>query len=174
MRSIDDPRFRAFGLLIEAHAGLTGVLGRELEDECGLPLAWYEVLLRLGHAAQRRLRMTELAESVALSASGLTRLVDRMEAAGLVCRERCPSDRRGAFAVLTDEGATRLEAATVVHVRGIEEHFLRHLSESELERLTVILEKLRTPTRGEASVCGIAADPVDPEPTSAKGRRSAR
>jgi MarR family transcriptional regulator, 2-MHQ and catechol-resistance regulon repressor len=147
MKNVDDPRIAAFGLLLEAHAGLSGVLGRELEEAAGLSLPWYEVLLRLGRSPARRMRMSELAASVALSASGLTRLVDRMEGAGHVRRERCPSDRRGAFAVLTDAGADALESATRVHLRGVERHLVGQLTDDELATLVTALDKLRRATR---------------------------
>jgi DNA-binding MarR family transcriptional regulator len=148
MPEFDDPRITAFGLLLEAHAGLSGVLGRELEDAAGVSLPWYEVLLRLGRSPARRMRMSELADSVALSASGLTRLVDRMEAAGHVRRERCPSDRRGAFAVLTDAGAKTLESATQVHLRGLQRHLVAQLTDEELATLVTTLGKLPRATRG--------------------------
>ena len=144
MPRYDDPRITTFGLLLEAHADLVGVLGRDLEARAGLALSSYEVLLRLGQQPDGRLRMSELAGSVALSASGLTRLVDRLEGDGLVGRERCPDDRRGAFAVLTAAGRERLEAATEVHVAGIDRHLLARLDDDELVALRGALRKLRT------------------------------
>ena len=144
MPRYDDPRITTFGLLLEAHADLVGVLGRDLEARAGLALSSYEVLLRLGRQPDGRLRMSELAGSVALSASGLTRLVDRLEADGLVARERCPDDRRGAFAVLTAAGRERLEAATEVHAAGIDRHLMARLDAEELAALRRALGKLRT------------------------------
>jgi DNA-binding MarR family transcriptional regulator len=89
------------------------------------------------------MRMADLAAQVALSPSGLTRAVDRMEEAGLVARESCPSDRRGAFAVLTDEGRARLEEGLPGQVAEIQRHFLDLLTPAELTRLTATLRKLR-------------------------------
>jgi DNA-binding MarR family transcriptional regulator len=143
----DDSRLAAWRSLLEAHAALTELLERELVAERGLPLSRYEVLLRLVEAPGGRLRMQELASSVLLSKSGLSRLVDRMEAAGLVRRERCPSDRRGAFAVLTDQGRSALRRAAPVHLRGIQEHFARHLADGEARTLAAALGRVSAAAR---------------------------
>jgi DNA-binding MarR family transcriptional regulator len=138
----DAARLAAWRALMEAHAAVTDLLERELEQERGLPLSKFEVLLKLAEAPDGRMRMLELAQSVLLSKSGLSRLVDRMEEAGLVRRERCPSDRRGAYAVLTDEGRALLRRAAPVHLRGIEEHFARHLADDEVQVLAEVLGKV--------------------------------
>ena len=127
---------------MEAHAAVTDLLERELEQERGLPLSKFEVLLKLAEAPGGRMRMLELAQSVLLSKSGLSRLVDRMEEAELVRRERCPSDRRGAFAVITDEGRRVLRRAAPVHLRGIQEHFACHLDDHEARALISVLGKV--------------------------------
>src|SRR5437867_4159514 len=106
----------AWRALIAAHASLLRRLDRELEAEHGLSLAWYEVLLRLRRAPQGHLRMSDLAGSVFLTPSGLTRLVDRLEEAGLVQRVSCPTDRRVSWAAITDEGRARLRRASVTHL----------------------------------------------------------
>ena len=129
---------------LRVHAALVDVLGRELERETGLPLTWYDVLVQLSVAPEGRARMQDLAGAVVLSKSGLTRLVDRMEAAGLVARVSCPSDRRGTFAQITPAGSRALEEARPTHHRGIEEHFARHLGERELTALRRATEKLST------------------------------
>ena len=101
-----------------------------------------EVLLMLEDAPARRLRMTELASSVLLSRSGLTRLVDRLEREGLVERERCTADRRGLFAQLTGVGEARLEAARVTHLGGVRARFLSHFSDAELTVLAGLWERV--------------------------------
>src|SRR5947209_6368939 len=93
-RLIDDSRITSFGLLVETHALLTDVLGKELEGEVGLPLRWYGVLLHVGRSTNGLRPMNELIEATAFTSGGVTRLVDRMEAAGYVKRVPCPSDRR--------------------------------------------------------------------------------
>ena len=125
-----------------AHASLVDVLSRELEAECQLPLAWYEVLLHLNWAPERRLRMRELAASVLLSKSGITRLVDRMEAAGLVERVSCPRDRRGSYAVLTEAGRRSFKKAGPIHLRGVSEHFAAHVSDAEARTLANLLWRI--------------------------------
>lgn len=138
----DDPRIAAFGTLLEANARLVAALGSDLERTVGLPLSSYEVLLRLARSDGARLRLSELAGQVALSTSGLTRLVDRLEAAGYLVREACPTDRRGLYAVLTDAGREVLERATDAHLEGLELHLSAPLAPGELEQLSSLLGKL--------------------------------
>jgi DNA-binding MarR family transcriptional regulator len=96
-----------------------------------VPLHWYDVLIELAEAPKRRLRMTDLARKVVLSKSGLTRLVDKLENAGLLKRESAVTDGRGAFAVLTDDGLTALRKAWPIYAHGIKMYFAQHLSDDE-------------------------------------------
>jgi DNA-binding MarR family transcriptional regulator len=116
-------------------------LERDLVAVHDLPLAWYDVLVQLSEAPERRLRMTDLADRVLLSRSGLTRLVDRLTATGLVKRQTDPSDARGTFTVLTDRGYDRLRDAAPTHLRGIQE-YMSHLTAEELDTLGELLVKL--------------------------------
>jgi DNA-binding MarR family transcriptional regulator len=120
---------------LHAHAVLTRELDEELRRSHGLPLSSYDVLVNLESAEDRQMRMSELAEAVLLSRSGLTRLVERLEREGLLARADCPSDARGSLAVLTDTGMARLAEARKTHLRGVRERFLDHFSDDELERL---------------------------------------
>jgi DNA-binding MarR family transcriptional regulator len=140
MEPWDDPRITAFGMLLEAHAAVISQVNRDLESSIGVPVSWFEVLLRLARTPDQRLRMAELAGQVGLSTSGLTRLVDRIEAAGYVRREACPSDRRGANAVLTDEGDALLRKAVPPHLASLESHMAGPLA----DRLDTLTELLRT------------------------------
>lgn len=139
---LDDARLTAVGLFFEAHAGLEVALGRHLDDY-GLPRVWFEVLLRVGRSPGGQLRMADLAAQVALSPSGLTRAVDRIEEAGLVARVNCPSDRRGSFVALTGAGRKRLESVIPAHLEHVEEAFTGLFSAGELDRLTAALRTLR-------------------------------
>jgi DNA-binding MarR family transcriptional regulator len=121
--------------LLRTHAALVKRLDAELEAAHGLALTSYEVLLYLSHAEGRRMRMCDVAESVLLSRSGLTRLVDRLEREGLVERVSCAADARGAYARLTGQGLGRLREAQNTHLDGVREHFLRHFAEDELDVL---------------------------------------
>lgn len=154
-QSIDPRRLRAWRLFLETHARVIEVLEDELQREHDLALTWYDVLVQLSEAPDQRLRMQDLAGAVLLSKSGLTRLIDRMEAAGLVTRRDCADDRRGTFAVLTPAGRQRLREAAPTHLRGIREHFTGLLSDEEIGALRAGLGRIverhaRQPAAGPA------------------------
>jgi len=132
----------AWRTFLRAHATVVRRLEAELVAEHDLPLASYDVLVQLSEATDRRLRMTELADRVLLSRSGLTRLADRLEREGLIERKACPSDARGTLAVLTPAGLARLRAAWPTHRRGVAEHVTGRLSAAELVQLSELLGKL--------------------------------
>jgi DNA-binding MarR family transcriptional regulator len=164
----DPASLSAWRLLLEAHATVTELLERELVAERGLPLSRYDVLLNLAEAPEGRLRMQELSASVLLSKSGLSRLVDRMVEAGLVRRERCLDDRRGWFAVLTDQGRGALRRAAPIHLRGIHEHFTRHLEPEEVKALTTALSRVVAAARTSAGPVS-AVEAGEPEDQEALG-----
>lgn len=122
--------WRAFLL---AHARVFRRLDEELRNEHDLTVGEYDALLTIAQAPERRIRMRQLADQVILSKSGVTRLIDRLVDDGLVERSACLSDARGAEAVLTDRGLSRLRAAATTHLRGIDEHFLSILENSDLD-----------------------------------------
>jgi DNA-binding MarR family transcriptional regulator len=128
--------------LLRVHAGMTKALDAELVREHGLPLSSYEVLLFLADSPQGRMRMSELADGVLLSRSGLTRLVDRMERGGLLRRRRCEDDQRGWFAEITDDGRALFQRARKTHLDGVRERFLSHLSRDEQRTLASLWEKI--------------------------------
>jgi DNA-binding MarR family transcriptional regulator len=135
VRQLDERELRAWRGMLRAHAALTKALDADLEAAHDLPLSSYEVLLFLNDADSGRMRMRDLAASVILSRSGLTRLADRLEREGLIRRESCPSDARGAFAVLTQHGAEKLAVARATHLAGVRSLFLEHFSDDELDAL---------------------------------------
>jgi len=128
---------------LRVHAALVRELDRELEMEHGLPLSHYEVLLYLHNAPGHRMRMSELASSVLLSQSGITRLVDRLERDGLVVREACPEDRRGLNARITEAGRRRLAEARPTHLAGVHARFLSHFDDDDLRALGEAWERLK-------------------------------
>jgi DNA-binding MarR family transcriptional regulator len=134
----------AWGALLHVHADLVPLLDRQVQGAAGMPLAWYDVLLELNAAPDRRLRMGELGGRVVLSRTRVSRLIDELVGAGLVARENNPEDRRSAYAVLTDLGRSRLRAAAPPHLAGIAEHFGRHLSDEELNVLASALWRVHT------------------------------
>ena len=142
--------------LLRVHAAVVPQLERALARK-HMPLAWYDVLLELNSAPDRRLRMTDLAARVVLSRERVSRVVDELEAAGLVRRERNADDKRSYLAVVTPEGRTRLRAAAPLYLDGIEEHFARHLTDDEIgvigaafTRVLEAEEAWRTTHRGPA------------------------
>ena len=132
----------AWHAFLQAHARLIERLAAELQFERDLPLTWYDVLVQLQEAPGHRLRMSELAGAVLLSKSGLTRLVDRMNAVGLVFRLPDPGDRRGTFVQLTPAGLGRLREAAPVHLRGVQRHFGQQLSDADARALALALNKV--------------------------------
>lgn len=137
-----DWRIAVWRSFLRAHAAVLRELERELAEQAGLPLGWYDVLLQLVEAPAHRLRMADLADRVLLSRSGLTRLIDRLQADGLVRREPSPDDARGTYTVLTRDGFDRLRAAAPVHLAGIREHWIAHFSDDELRELGALLGRL--------------------------------
>jgi DNA-binding MarR family transcriptional regulator len=143
VKQLSELELAAWRGFLRIHSALAHELDRELEAAHGLPLTQYEVLLHLNNAPNRRLRMSELASTVLLSQSGVTRLVDRLERQGLVVREPCPSDRRGLHARITDEGRRRLAEARPTHLAGVRDRFLSRLDDEDLRALAGIWERLR-------------------------------
>jgi DNA-binding MarR family transcriptional regulator len=139
-----DPRLQTWRSFLVAHAQIRRMLERELQAEQSLGLGEYEVLLMLARAENRQLRMNELADRLVLSRSGVTRLVDRLEAEALVERASCATDRRGSWATLTDAGHARLRRAAPTHLRGVGEHFLDRIPQAELEALQRTLDRVLT------------------------------
>jgi DNA-binding MarR family transcriptional regulator len=158
-REPDETRLAAWRALLNAHAAAVGAIERDLAAAGHIPLLWYDVLVALSEAPDERLRMHELAARVVLSRSGLTRLVDRLEGAGLLCRAACPGDRRGAFAVLTDEGRAALRRTWPAYARGIEEHFARHLSADGAAAVAAALAPVAAAGEAAARACAAASAP---------------
>lgn len=133
-------------VFLETAFAVIDILDAELQAERGITLRWYDALVHL-EEAEVGLRMNELAARILASKSGLTRVIDRMEEAGLVRRERPPDDRRVVNVFITEQGLETLRAARRVHRRGIKEHFVQHLDEKELAALARSLEQVRDHVR---------------------------
>ena len=139
---LTDSELDAWRGFLRTHSRLLAELDSELVSEHGLPLSTYDVLVQLAHAPERRLRMSDLAGSVLLSPSGLTRLVDRLCRDGLVERVRCDDDARGSYAVLTERGRARFDEARQTHLAGVRRLFLAHLSTAEQRDLANTWERI--------------------------------
>ena len=147
--TLDSARLACWRAFINAHASVVTRIEEGLEVANQLPLTWYDVLVALTESPGGRLRMNDLARKVVvLSRSGVTRVVDRLEAEGLIQRERTAEDRRGAYAVLTDRGRAALDAARPVYAEGIVQHFTRFLSDEEVRIMTDALERIDRAARG--------------------------
>jgi DNA-binding MarR family transcriptional regulator len=139
---LDELQFRAWRAFLYAYSKVVPKLDQELGSAHGLSLNQYEVLVWLAGAGEHGLRMSDLASRVVLSPSGVTRAVDQLEHRGFVARCVFEGDKRGYVATLTPEGRDLLRRATDDHLKGVREHFLRHLSRTELEHLAAALEEV--------------------------------
>ena len=139
-------RLRAWRLFFESALALLDLLDTELEHEAGIPMRWYDVLVQLEESPEG-IPMNALADRILYSKSGFTRVIDRMEEAGLVRRVRPQNDRRTILIVLTDHGTQTMEHARRHHRDGIERHFSQHLTQADIKALTRALEKISTHAR---------------------------
>ena len=142
MEIAEDDRITAYGLFLEAFLAVNAKIEAELEAAAGISGHEFGVLLRLARTPGHHLRMTDLAAGASLSTSGMTRLVDRLEAAGHVERASCPSDRRGLEAVLTDRGRELVERVLPAHLDSLERHFVGPLC-GQLDKLEAPMRLLR-------------------------------
>lgn len=117
-------------------------LERDLQRDAGMPFAYYHILVALSESPGRTQRMSDLADMLLVSRSRLSHAIARLEDAGWVRRSRCPEDRRGSYATLTDEGFAVLEAAAPDHVESVRKHLFDVLTPEELEALRAISGKL--------------------------------
>jgi DNA-binding MarR family transcriptional regulator len=141
-RWLDEEEQRTWRTFMVTMKLLQEQLDRELDRDTAVPSAYYEVLVRLSEAPDRRLRLSELAEQSQSSRSRLSHSLARLEALGWISRQACDTDRRGAFAVLTDEGFAALEAAAPIHVGSVRTHIFDQLGQQELGQLRAICEHL--------------------------------
>ena len=155
---LSEPEMLAWRRLVGSTTALLAVLDNELQAEHGLSLGDYEVLAHLSEAPGRAIRMSELADRLHLSPSGITRRVDGLVRNGLVERQRCPNDRRGANAVLTSLGAKTLKAAAPTHLRGVREYFVDRLGPEDLDRLATLLTAIVVDDARAAGGCDAADD----------------
>jgi DNA-binding MarR family transcriptional regulator len=158
---LDDPSLDAWKAFLHAHARLTRRLDEELQAAHGLSLAEYDALVQLVRSPSRRLRMSTLADRVLLSRSGVTRLVDRLVADGMVERSQCSTDARGAEAALTARGVDALRVASGTHLEGVRRYFLEVVGAGDqvaiARGLGAVIDGIEGPGAAEAT-CAMAAD----------------
>ncbi len=161
----DDPRITAMGLFSEAFVGLNTRLACQIARH-GLSMIEFEVLLRLSRSPDGQLRMTDLSSQTSLTASGVTRVIDRLERDGFVARAACPTDRRSLYAVISRAGLERLTAIMPGHLELIDEWFTGQLRPDELDGLLTSLRTVRDAVRPGAEAGALVA--AGPDPTSAQ------
>ncbi|UQX87680.1 MarR family transcriptional regulator [Jatrophihabitans telluris] len=137
-----DWRLAVWRSFLRTHTHILRRLEQDLQAHHKIAIASYDVLVQLAEAPGRRLRMSELADAVLLSRSGLTRLVDRLQREGLVERQPDPDDARGLFTVMTEAGRSALRDAAVVHLTGVSELMIDKLDDDELRQLADLMAKL--------------------------------
>jgi len=164
-RWLDEAEQRTWRAFMLSHLLLFEQFERDLQRDAGLPTAYYEILVRLSEAPDHRLRMSDLAERSQSSRSRLSHAVARLEEQGWVRRESCPTDRRGAIAVLTDEGYAALEAAAPAHVESVRTHLFDALSPEQLEALRDISTTILAHLAEIGVVCASAVEIPAPVPT---------
>ena len=141
------PRINAWGAFLAGHKLLEAILSRELESACGLSLAWFDVLAQLHRAPDQRLTMTQLASAIMFSKSGLTRLIDRIEEAGLVQRLACPGDRRSLHIALTEAGLDKYRQALPIHLETVKRHFAAYIEDREAAAVESALTRIAAAAR---------------------------
>ena len=141
-RWLDPDEQHTWRAFLTASRALMETLDRELQRDAGMPHAYYEILVRLSEAPERQLRMSDLADATGSSRSRLSHAVGRLEEAGWVRRQNCPTDRRGQIAVLTEQGFAALTAAAPGHVEGVRRHLFDPLSPAQVDQLRRISEAL--------------------------------
>jgi DNA-binding MarR family transcriptional regulator len=156
-RWLDGEEQRAWRTLVAVPRLLMARLDADLQRRRGMSLPDYEVLVHLSEAPDRSLRMADLAERLVLSPSGLTRRLDGLVRQRLVERRACPSDGRGSFAVLTDDGSRRLEDAAAAHLDSVRSYVVERLARHELLALAAAMARI-----GEAVEVGPPASQQGP------------
>ena len=141
-RWLSPAEMRAWRGFIEVVSRLNITLEADLSAH-GLTLGDYQVLVYLSENDDHRMRMTDLAEMLVLSPSGLTRRLDGLVKAGFVSRERCAEDKRVSWAVLTDSGFDRLKTVAPDHVESVRHHFIDHLTPAQIDAIGEIFDALR-------------------------------
>jgi DNA-binding MarR family transcriptional regulator len=139
---LEPGELRVFRAFMRSSRALLIQVDRDLERDIGMPRTYFEILWLLNQAPEYALRMNDLAESTGSHPSRITHAIERLEQAGQVRRELCPEDRRGWFAILTDEGLEMLKLATPRYAQSIREHLIEPLSVKERAELTHIGETL--------------------------------
>lgn len=151
MTSCNDHRIHAYGVLLEAQARLSKSFDQSLRDRVGFGQGWFEALLRVERSGGS-MTMGTLAEQVSLTSGGVTRMVDRLAEAGYAERRNCETDRRVQYVAITEAGRAKLMQGIEYHLEDVQREYIDRMSEDELEVVTRVMERLRTPAEVTAGV----------------------
>lgn len=150
MASCDDARIHAFGVTLEALTRLNHLFDRSLREQVGLGQGWFEALLRIERSGGF-MTMGSLAEQVALTSGGVTRLVDRLVEVGFAERRNCATDRRVQYVAITDAGRSALASALEIHLVDLDREFIGRISPEELAVVVAVMDRLRAPSEEPAT-----------------------
>lgn len=143
-KAIADERIGQFGLFVEAGRRLARIMEASLLNAHGMTSIEFEALLRVARSPEHRMSMGQLAEQMVLTSGGVTRLIDRLAADGLIARVSCPSDRRVQWAQLTKAGTEKIVGVAETHLADLDEHFFSAMTTEELETILPVLDRLRS------------------------------
>jgi DNA-binding MarR family transcriptional regulator len=163
-----DPKFHAWYGNLQATMRSLQRIERDVEAATGLPMASVEVLVNIGFEDEGRMRMGDLADTLLLSRGGATRLVARLEEAGLVTREIPPDNRRATYAVITDKGFKAIEAAEPILKRAVADHYTAQLDDSEIAAVRSVSLKI---LRQTGSNCDWLIEDLDAAAEAADSQR---
>lgn len=141
---LTDERIGQFGLFVEAGRRLARIMEASLLRNHGMTSIEFEAMLRVARSPEQQMSMGQLSEQMVLTSGGVTRLIDRLAAHGMIARVSCPSDRRVQWAQLTEAGTEKLADVVKTHLIDLDEHFFAAMSHEELETLLPVLDRLRT------------------------------
>lgn len=147
-QTLADERITQFGLFVEAGRRLARLIENSVREHHGMTSIEFEAMLRMGRSPEQRMSMSQLADQMVLTSGGVTRLIDRLAAAGFVVRVSCPEDRRIQWAQLTDTGLSKIESVLETHLNDLDDHFFAAMSAEELETLLPVLDRLRANCSG--------------------------
>lgn len=151
MAQLDSAQNSVWRLFLTAHTRLVDRVEQDFIQAGLPPFEWYDMLIALKQAPDQRLRLSELAETLLVTRTNVTRLADRLEKAELIYRETCQSDRRGAFAILTEAGLAMQQKMWTVYAQSIAQYFGRHLTEKDIKTFTKALTTMLAALDEEAS-----------------------
>lgn len=160
---LDSPYMDAWDSLVRIHNRVIARLDADLAKDAAISLTWYNILSVLADSPELRLRMSEIADRIVLSRSALTRSMDKLVAAGLIARETCPEDERGAYGSLTSKGQDALRHARPIYSRGVQAYFATELTDSDTKSLKPVMDKILVCLNAASERLAADVEPAAPD-----------